>query len=70
MRALMYADDVVLVADSGAELQAMVDVEEAHVSRWKMKFKSRKSKVMVVGKREARVSWKIGEEIVEEEEEF
>ena len=30
----------------------MVDVVEAYVSRWKMKFNSRKSKVMVVGKRE------------------
>ena len=34
----------VKVADTGAELQAMVDVVEAHVSRWKMKFNSRKSK--------------------------
>ena len=56
----MYADDVVLVADSGAELQAMLDVVEACVSRWEMTFNSRKSKVMVVGKREAGVSWKIG----------
>ena len=31
--ALMYANDVVLVADSGAELQAMLDVVEAYVSR-------------------------------------
>ena len=31
-RALMYAD-VVLVVDSGAELQAMLDVVEAYVSR-------------------------------------
>ena len=66
---LMYGDDV-LVADSGAELQAMLDVVVAYVSRWKMKFNSRKSKVMVVGKREAGVSGKIGEEIVEEIEEF
>ena len=51
--ALMCADDVVLVADSGPELQAILDVVEAYVSRWKMKFNSRKSKVMVVGKREA-----------------
>ena len=35
-----------------------------------MKFNSRKSTVMVVGKREAGVSWKIGEEIVEEVEKF
>ena len=34
----MYADDVVVVADFGAELQAMLDVVEAYVSRWKMKF--------------------------------
>ena len=62
MGTYVYADDV-LVADSGAELQAMLDVVEVYVSRWKMKFNSRKSKVMVVGKREAGVSWKIGEEV-------
>ncbi len=45
----MHADDVVLVSDSGAELQAMLDVVEAYVSRWNMKFNSRKNKVMVVG---------------------
>ena len=64
----MYADDVVLVAASGAELQVMLDVVETYVSRWKMKFDSRMSKVMVVGEREAGVSWKIDEEIVEEVE--
>ena len=56
---VLCADDVVLVEDSGPELQAMVNVVEAYVSRWKTKFNSRKSKVMVVGKREARVSWKV-----------
>ena len=35
-----------------------------------MKFKSRMSKVMVVGDREAGMGWKIGEEMVEEVEEF
>ena len=67
--ALRYADDVVLVANSGAERQVMLDVVETYVSRWKMKF-NRKSKIIVVGKKEAGVSWKIGEEIVEEVEEF
>ena len=52
------------------ELQAMLDVVEPYVSRWMMKFNRRKSIVMVVGKRDAGVSWKIGEEIVEEVEEF
>ena len=38
------------------------------MSRWRMKFNRRKSKVIVVEKREAGVSWKIGEEmkVVEE----
>ena len=36
--ALMYADNVVLVPESGAELQAILDVVEASVSRWKMKL--------------------------------
>ena len=57
-RTLMYTDDV------------LVDLVEAYLSRWKMKFNSRKSKIMVVGMREAGVSWKIVEEIVDEVEEF
>ena len=59
-----------VLGQTGAELQAMLDVVEAYVSWRRMKFKSTKSKVMVVGEREARVSWKIGKEIVEEVEEF
>ena len=44
------------MADSGAELQAMLDVVEVNVSRWKINFNSRMSKVMIVGKREVGVS--------------
>ena len=62
----MYADDV-LVVDLRAD---MLCVAEAYVSRWKIEFSSRKGKVMVVGKREVGVTRKIGEEIVEEIEEF
>ena len=36
------------------------------MSMWKIKFNSRKSKVMVEEKREAGVNLKVGEEIVEE----
>ena len=42
--ALIYADDIVLVADSGMELQTMLEVVQAYVMRWRMKFNSRKSK--------------------------
>ena len=68
--ALMYVDDIVLVADSGMELLNMLEVVQAYVMRWRMKFNNRKSKIMVVGKREGGTSWKIDEEIMEEVEEF
>ena len=48
----MYADDIVLVVDSRMELQTVLEVVQACVMRWRMKFNSRKSKIMVVGKRE------------------
>ena len=38
----MYADDIVLVADSGMELQTMVEVVQAYVMRWRTKFNSRR----------------------------
>ena len=41
--ALMYVDDIVLVADSGMELQTMLEVVQAYVMRWRMNFNSRKS---------------------------
>ena len=67
---LMYVDDIVLVVDSGMELQTMLEVVQAYVMRWRMKFNSRKSKIMVVGMKESGTSWKVGEEIMEEVEEF
>ena len=52
-----------LLAGSGMELQTMLEGVQAYVMRWRMKLNSRKSKIMVVGKREGGTSWKIGEEI-------
>ena len=49
--ALMYADDIVLVADSMIELQTMLEVVQVYVMRWRMMFNSRMCKIMVVGKR-------------------
>ncbi len=63
----MHVDDIVLVVDSGMELQTMLEVVQLYVMKWRMKFNSRKSKIMVVGKRVGGTSWKIGEEIMEEE---
>ena len=54
----------------GMDLQTMLKVVQAYAMRWRMKFNSRKSTIMLVGKRESGMSWKIGEEIMEEVEEF
>ena len=48
----------------------MLKVVQTYAMWWRMKFNSRKSTIMVVGKREGGMSWKIGEEIMEEVEEF
>ena len=46
---LMYADDIVQVADSGDVAADYVGCGSSICERWRMKFNSRKSKIMVVG---------------------
>ena len=48
----------------------MLEVVQAYGIRWRMKFSSKKSKIMLVGNRQGGTSWKIGEEAMEEVEEF
>ena len=45
----MYADDVVLVAESGADLQAMLDSLSGYCDKWNLSVNTRKSKVMAFG---------------------
>ena len=66
---LMYADDVVLMAESSAELQEMLDVVGRYAHQWKFRFNARKSKTMVVGTSGGE-SWSINGEVMEEVEAF
>ena len=50
----MYVADIVLVTDSGMELQTMPEEVLAFMMSWRMKFNSKKGKSMVVGMRECR----------------
>ena len=43
--ALMYEDDIVLVADSEMKLQTMLEMVQPYAMRWRMKFNSRKSRL-------------------------
>jgi exonuclease III len=53
---LLYADDVVLVAESAEALQGLIDVVDSFCRRWHMDINLNKSEVMVVGKRPSRCS--------------
>ena len=49
VKGLMYADDVALVAESGADLQVMLDSLSCCCDKWNLSVNTRKSKVMVFG---------------------
>jgi hypothetical protein len=48
---LLFADDIVLLGKSEAELQALLNITADFATKWNLKFNSDKSKVMVIGKR-------------------
>ena len=49
LHSLLYADDVVLVADSPEKLQELIAVVDQFCRRWHMDINLKKSEVMVVG---------------------
>ena len=67
--ALLYADDIGLIAEAGEELQKMLDMVGRYAEMWKFRFNARKSKVMVVGKNSSE-KLRIGDEEMEEVESF
>ena len=58
----MYADDIVLLPKTGAELQ---DVVGHYAQEWRFRFNARKSKMMVIGAN-SEESWTIRGEQMEE----
>jgi len=50
LESLLYADDVVLLGESTADLQGMIDVVDKFCRQWRMEINLKKSEVMVVGK--------------------
>ena len=71
VRLLMYADDIVLLAESAEDLQRMLDVVTAYSTQWRFRLnpKKGKSEVMLFGRkpRNKNRKWKLaGEEIGEQ----
>ncbi|KAL7726054.1 hypothetical protein ACLKA6_008512 [Drosophila palustris] len=48
LKVLMYADDMVMFADSPQEMQLMIDATQAYCVKWNLQINATKSKVMVV----------------------
>ena len=68
--ALLYADDIVLLAESSDELQRMLNLMGQYSEQWKFTFNASKSKTMVVGATSDSRSWRINGEELEEVKAF
>ena len=53
VRLLLYADDIVLLADSKEDLQAMLDIVTSYCKKWRFRVnpKKGKSEVMLFGRK-------------------
>ena len=50
---LVFADDIVLITDTGAELQTLLTIAEKYALKWRFVFNTKKCKVMVFNGRKA-----------------
>lgn len=48
---LLFADDVVLIAESPEELQELLNISNAFANKWNLKFNPKKSKILITGKK-------------------
>ena len=51
LNSLLFADDIVLMADSESNLEKLLDITCNFAKKWNLKINQSKSKVMVIGKR-------------------
>ena len=68
VKILLYADDIVLLADSPSDMQCMIDALYSYCTMWSLKVNLSKSKILIFRKsaRSPRnFEWKFGEDTVE-----
>ena len=68
--ACFFADDIVLLARSGEELQKMPDVVGDYRVRWRIRFNPGKCGVLEVGQKKRERLWKLGKETIGEVDEY
>ena len=70
MGSCFFADDIVLLASSAGELQAMLDVAAAYASRWHLRFNPKKCGVLIVGQKKRDRKWRLGKDKIKEVDEY
>ena len=57
---LFYADDIILLANTAESLQEMLNIAATFASNWCLKFNSKKSQIMTIGKKKSEQIWHLG----------
>ena len=71
LNALLYADDIALMAESENDLQYMLNIVHEFACKWNLKFNASKSKILVIGKRtDKNKKWHLGDNLIEEADEY
>jgi len=63
---LFYADDIVLIAKNDHDLTQMLQVADTYSRKWGLRFNSKKSQILVVGKRITDKQWPLGDMMLKE----
>lgn len=65
---LLYADDIVLIAESKQNLQRMLDKVSEYAKKWRFELNPSKSQVVVFGKRQPprTVKWRLGDNEIQQ----
>ena len=69
MGACFFADDIVLLAESGGQLQSMLDEASKYAERWKLRFNASKFWVLGMGQKPREKLWSLGKERIKEVDE-
>jgi hypothetical protein len=71
LASLLLMDDIVLIAESPEQLQAMLTVTSSFANEWHLMFSTEKSKVMVMNEKKAGPHWwRLGDLTLEQSESY
>ena len=68
LRCLLYADDLVLIAETPNDIQLLIDILNTWANKWRLTINTKKSKIMHFRKKCKRlteINFKMGDEILE-----